>query len=141
MNPGEFLIAAVYQVASAAVFAIAAGASKEANANALPNYPALCIGPERVDSTDGFMAGHSWPVDWKQTVNGPGIRMAYAASLDAYPYFARPRIVHGLPHELKPPWSHSLYGLIRRHAFHHAPPSTNPVSSRHDARCEVRAIV
>jgi len=72
MNPGEFLIAAVYQVASAAVFAIAAGASKEANANALPNYPALCIGPERVDETDGFMAGHSWPVDWKQTVNGTG---------------------------------------------------------------------
>src|SRR5262249_21575307 len=41
MNSGEFLIAAVYEVAFAAKFAIAAGASEEADAHALRDDPAL----------------------------------------------------------------------------------------------------
>src|SRR6516164_5862383 len=48
MNTGEFLIAAVYEVAFTAIVAIAAGASEEANAHALPHLPALHIGPEHV---------------------------------------------------------------------------------------------
>jgi hypothetical protein len=88
MDAGEFLIAAVYEVASAAVVAIAAGASEEADAHALPDDPALHLGTERFDPTDGFMAGYPRPVDWKRTLHGTGIRMAYAASLDAYPYVA-----------------------------------------------------
>src|SRR5215469_15249792 len=49
MNAGVFLIATVYEVASATVFAMAAGASEEADAHALPNGPALYMGAERVD--------------------------------------------------------------------------------------------
>ena len=73
MNAGEFLIAAVYEVASAAIFAIAAEASEEANAGAPPDDPALYMGAERVDPTDGFMAGHPRPVDWKHTIHGSGV--------------------------------------------------------------------
>jgi hypothetical protein len=38
------------------------------------------MGAERVDPTDGFMAGHPRPVDWKCTLHGTGIGMAYAAT-------------------------------------------------------------
>jgi hypothetical protein len=73
---------------SATKFAIAAEASAEADAHALPDDPALYIGAERVDPTDGFMAGHPRPIDWKLTLHGSDVRMAYAASLDVYPYLA-----------------------------------------------------
>src|SRR5215471_2629406 len=125
MNAGEFLIAAVHQLAAAAKFAIAAEASEEPDAHALPDDPALYMGAERVDSTDGFMAGHPRPVDWKLTLHGTGVRMAHAASLDAYPYFAWPRIANGLPHELKPSRGHGLHRLIGRRAFQHSVPSTD----------------
>src|SRR5262249_25723305 len=124
MNAGEFLIATVYEVASATIFAMAAGASEEADAHTLPDGPALYMGAERVDPTDGFMAGHPRPVDWKRTLHGTRIRMAYAASLDAYPHLAWPRIANGLPHELKPSRGHGLYRLIARRAAHHSTPST-----------------
>src|SRR5216684_219621 len=125
MDAGEFLIAAVYDVASTAIFAIAAEASEEADAHALPDDPALYMGAERVDPADGLMAGHPRPVDWKRTVHGTGIGMAYAASLDAYPYLAQPRIANGFPHELKPSRGHGLHRLIGRRAFHHSVPSTD----------------
>src|SRR5215469_11343939 len=136
MNAGKFLIAAVYEVAFAAKFAIAAGASEEADADALLDDPALYIGAERVDPTDGFMAGHPRPVDWKLTLHGTGVRMAHAASLDAYPYFAWPRIANGLPHELKPSRGNGLHRLIGRRAFHHSVPSTD--SSVTKAACAHR---
>src|SRR6516165_2262872 len=136
MNAGEFLIAAVYEVTFAAKFAIAAGASEEADADALPDDPALYLGAERVYPTDGFMAGHPRPVDWKLTLHGTSVRMAHAASLDAYPYFAWPRIANRLPHELKPSRGNGLHRLIGRRAFHHSVPSTD--SSVTKAACAHR---
>src|SRR5215472_3053843 len=124
MNAGEFLVATGYELASATIFAIAAGASEEADAHALPDGPALYMGAEHVDPTDGFMAGRPRPVDWKRTLHGTRIRMAYAASLDAYPHLAGPRIANGLPHELKLSRGHGLHRLIARRAAHHSTPST-----------------
>jgi hypothetical protein len=138
MNAGEFLIAAAYEVPAAAIFAIAAKASEEADAYALPDGPALYVGAKRVDPANGFMAGHPRPVDWKHTVHSAGIRMAHAASLDANPYLAWPRIAIWLPHELKPSRGHSLYRSIG-HAFHHQFLRLIPQESRRHAHTTGRA--
>jgi hypothetical protein len=120
--PVNSLIAAVHQLTAAAIVAIAAEASEEADADALPDDPALYMGAERVDPTDGFMPGHPRPVDGKRTLHGSRIRMAYAASLDAHPHLAWPRIANVLSHELKPSRGHGLHRLIGR-AVHHSTPS------------------
>src|SRR5215472_11645433 len=84
------------------------------------------------------MAGHPRPVDWKLTLHGTCIRMAHAASLDAYPHLAWPRIAIGLPHELKPSRGHRLHRLVGRRAVHQSTPSADISVSRRHARSAER---
>jgi hypothetical protein len=106
------LIFAVHEVSTPAPFAVSATATEEPDAYPVPDAPALYVFAERVDPTDGFMAGHPRPVDWEHTVYGSGIGMAYAAGLDAYPYLAWPGIANRLPHELEPSRGHGMHRLI-----------------------------
>src|SRR5215831_4491899 len=125
MNACEPLVSTVDKIAIAAKITIATRAAEKANAHALTDRPTLNAGTAGIYASDGFMAGYSRPVDWKLTLHGTGIGMAYAASLDAYPYLAWPRIANGLPHKLKPSGGHGLHRLIGRRAFHHSVPSTH----------------
>src|SRR5262249_6515487 len=125
VNTGELLIAAIHEVATAAEFAIAASAAEEPYPHALPYLPALHIGGEHVDLADDFVARNAGPIDRKQAVNGAGIGMADAASLDTYSRLAWARISKRLSCKLKTAWADSLYSLIGRRAFHHSVPSTN----------------
>ena len=80
--------------------------------HSLSDGPAPYVSAERVDPTDGFIARHSRPVDGKGALDSAGVRMAYATSLDAYPYLACPRFANGLPHKLKPSRGHGLHRSI-----------------------------
>ena len=122
MNAGEFLIAAVYEVAFTAIFAIAAGASEEANAHALPYLPAPHIGAEHVDLADDFVAGDTGPIDRKHAFNGARIGVTDTASLDTYPHLAWAGISKRLPCKLKTARADGLHRLIGRRAFHHSVP-------------------
>ena len=57
MNTGEFLIAAVYEFASAAIFAVAAEAPEEADSHALTDDPPLYVSAKRVDLSSGAGRG------------------------------------------------------------------------------------
>ena len=114
MNAGEFLIAAVYEVAFTAIFAIAAEASEEANAHALPYLPALHIGAEHVDLADDFVAGNTGPIDRKHAFNRARIGVADTASLDTYPHLAWAGISKRLPCKLKTARADGLHRLSTR---------------------------
>jgi len=98
MNSREFLVTTVHEIPVPTELAITAGASKEADTNALRNRPALDTWAKSVDSPDGFMPGNARPVDRKQTFHGSGIGMANPARLDANPNLVGTRIPKRLPY-------------------------------------------
>src|SRR6516162_2518440 len=99
MNPRVFLVLTVHKVAAAAKFAITARAGEKADADPLADLPTANAGSHRVNAPDDLVAGNTRISDARETsLDSSGVRMAYAARLDAYPYLAWPGIANRLPH-------------------------------------------
>jgi hypothetical protein len=83
LNPGEFLVAAVDEIAATAEFGSTAAPAEKADADALAMGPSFDAFPECVDDAYYLMPGHAWPLDRKDPLDGCRVRMADAARLDA----------------------------------------------------------
>jgi hypothetical protein len=79
---GVFLVSAIYEIAAAAAFAVAATSAKETHTDTIADRPPLDTFAKFIDDTDGFVAGHAGPVDRKASLNGTGVRVTNTAGLD-----------------------------------------------------------
>jgi hypothetical protein len=90
MNAGKFLVPAVDEIATAAELAIAAGAAKKPDTDALTARPALDTGTERIDPPDDLMTWDARPIDLKLALHCPGIGMTDPTRLDTDAHLAGP---------------------------------------------------
>src|SRR5215469_5888074 len=73
MNARVFLVTAIHEIAISTEFAITAGASEEADADALTNRPALHAGAKGIDPPDYFVPRDARPSDGKGAFHRAGI--------------------------------------------------------------------
>ena len=112
MNAGVRLVSAVHQISVAAEITIAAGPAEKSDANALTNLPVPYCRTHRIDPPDHFMTGNAWPLHGKLTLDGCGIGVAHATSLDAEPHLVGSRLAQGHAHFLQTAGTHHLYCSI-----------------------------
>src|SRR5262249_2073253 len=86
MNPREFLVTTVHEIAISTEFAITASASEEADTHALTNRPALNTGAQGIDPPDHLMPGHARPANRKKAFHRARIRVADPESRKANAY-------------------------------------------------------
>jgi hypothetical protein len=83
MNAGELLVPAVDEIAAAALCTMSATAPEGADADTLPERPALDVIADRIDHAYRLMARHARPLDWEGFFDRRRVGVADAASLDA----------------------------------------------------------
>jgi len=86
------LVFTAYEVAIAAIPAIAAAPAEEADADALTHSPPSDIGAHRVDSPHSLVPRYTRPLNRENAFDGRGVRMTHPAHLDADSDMIRRRI-------------------------------------------------
>src|SRR5215469_14816224 len=94
MNAREFLVTTIHKIAISTEFAITAGASEEADTDALTNRPTLDARAKGIDPSDHFVPGDARPADWEGGFHRAGIRVADTARLDVNAHLTGTRIDH-----------------------------------------------
>src|SRR6266404_3751046 len=67
------LVLAIDEITVAAKLTVPAASTKESNADALPDHPALHAGPECIYPTNGLVTGNAGPLDRKEAFDSPRV--------------------------------------------------------------------
>src|SRR5262249_28659603 len=106
MNPGELLVPAVHEVATAAELAVAAGAAKKPDTHALTDRPALDTRTKRIDPADNLVSGHSRQNQARElSFDGCRVRMTYAAYFYPQAHLARSWLRQRASDEIQHTWT------------------------------------
>ena len=92
LNARVFLILAVDEVATSALFAVTATAGEEPDTHALAHTPTFDALAKGINHPDGLVARHPWPLDREYAVDRRSVRMTDAARLHANSHVAGARV-------------------------------------------------